>query len=591
MGDHAVRADVTRVTLSAPGVHGEDDDYFSRVWGNPRDMEDTHDLYLLSSTCSGKLRANWSSTSFADGVWSGVTGNVGGTRIVAVLNPGWVSSLDLGEDGQLRPIDTQHYTQLTFRMRVANGAGASRPRIEWANGPIGATGARGIKGFWIEGDGQWHVYSVNLGTDPNWTSGPVSWLWFQLEDLRVGYRVDIDWVRLTPRQTRQVRWQGDALSGSARVYLGPDAGRPERYGDLVLYERFDVPESIHASARSLTVPASLPGGQYYARVEAAGTGANSSDFWRFTPLPIAEIVAPSYTSGEDWATANLGNAWDMEGLVDISVDATEMDAIRSIKVSDGVLIVVSKDDGMADCGVPWPHRPLGLNLGGKRIDQNKYKYFSYRYRVEEAPDQGAGGESRIRWQAQHLSHWPTGRTDDISLHDNDWFTYSVDLASLTPEEGGGLEGEKGEWKDIPADVLQIMLHESHRQWTSHLDWVKLTAENEARGSYVVRWNVLGTSESLKTTLYWARKQGDSYQLVPGSGEVIGTLPAQGVQVAQGHVVYLPYIVGWYAGESDTLQHVKSTQGLSTGQAYYIAIKLEDGYNESMWYSPLPVRVR
>ena len=37
----------------------------------------------------------------------------------------------------------------------------------------------------------------------------------------------------------------------------------------------------------------------------------------------------------------------------------------------------------------------------------------------------------------------------------------------------------GEWEDIPADVMQIMLHESHRQWTSHLDWVKLTAENEA----------------------------------------------------------------------------------------------------------------
>jgi hypothetical protein len=57
------------------------------------------------------------------------------------------------------------------------------------------------------------------------------------------------------------------------------------------------------------------------------------------------------------------------------------------------------------------------------------------------------------------------------------------------------------------------------------------------------------------------------------------------------VVYLPYVAGWYAGESDALQHVKSTQGLSKGQAYYVAIKLEDGYNESMWYSALPVWVR
>jgi hypothetical protein len=548
-------------------------------------MDDPNDVYLLNSTCTGRLRANWSSTALEDGIWTGVTGNVGGTRMVVILNPGWVSSLDIGEDGELRPIDTQRYTQLTLRMRVASGAGTSRPRVEWANGPMGVTAARGIKGFQIEGDGLWHVYSVNLGTDPNWTSGPVTWLWFQLDDLRAGYRVEIDWVRLTPRQTRQVRWQGTSLSGTAKVYLGPNSGRPGQYGDLVLYERSDLPEPIQASARSLTVPASLPGGQYYARVEASGAGVNSSDFWRFMGLPVAEILAPSYTSGEDWATSNLGDPWDMESLGDISQETTEMDGIRSMRVSDGVLTVVNKDDGLADCAVPWPHRPLGLNLGGKRIDQTKYRYFSYRYKAEQAPDQGAGGVHRVRWQARHLQFWPTGRTDDLSFYHNEWQTYFVDLATVQ------LEGEQGEWVDFASDVMQIMLHESHRQWTAHLDWAKLTAENEARGSYLVRWKVQGTNADLKTTLYWARKQGDTYQIVPGSGDVLGGLPAQGVRVAQGHDLYLPYVLSGYAGESDTLEYAKSTQGLSKGQAYYVAIKLEDGYNESTWYSPVPVRVR
>jgi hypothetical protein len=437
----------------------------------------------------------------------------------------------------------------------------------------------------VQGDGQWHIYSINLGLDPDWISGPVSWLWFQLDPVQAGYRVEIDWVRLTPRQTRRILWQGDALSGAARVYLGPDAGHPERYGDLVLYERFETPESIQASARSLAVPASLPGGQYFARVEAAGTGANSGDSWRFIPLPIAEIVAPSYTSGEDWATAVLGNAWDMDSVQDINFDVTEMDSIHSIRASDGVLTVVNKDDGKSDCATPWPHLPLGLNLGGARIDQSKYRYFSYRYKVDQAPNQGAGGVHRVRWQARYLEHWPTGRTDDLSLYNNGWNTYHVDLETVR------LEGEGGEWEDFASNVMQIMLHESHRQWTAHLDWVKLTAENVATGSYVVRWKVLGTQASPKTTLYWAQKQGTSYQLVPGSGEVVAGSPESGVRANQGHAIYLPFVVSGYGGDGDSLQHVKSTQGLTKGQTYYVAIKLEDGYNESTWYSPLPVRVR
>jgi hypothetical protein len=224
-------------------------------------------------------------------------------------------------------------------------------------------------------------------------------------------------------------------------------------------------------------------------------------------------------------------------------------------------------------------------LGGRYIDPGKYRYFSYRYKVDNAPDQGAGGVTRVRWQAQHLPYWPTGRTDDLSLYNNDWHTYSLDLETVQ------LEGEMGQWKDIPADVMEIMLHESHRQWTSYLDWVKLTAENEAHGSYLVRWNVVQAGAPLTTTLYWAKKEGAAFRLVPGSGEVVSAPSKPGGTVPSGHVLYLPFVVGNYGGGSKTVQHAKSTQGLAVGQVYYVAIKLEDGYNESMWYSAVPVRVR
>jgi hypothetical protein len=587
-----VHADVTQVRLVEPGTYGEDDDYFTTVWGNPRDMDDANDLYVIHSTCGPRIRPKWTDITMVDGVWQGTTSAAGESRWLTLLNPGWVSSLDVGQDGELRPIDTKRYTQLTFRMRLADGAGRSSPTVEWANGPIGKTVARGYKRFWVEGDGDWHVYTINLGLHPDWTSGPVSWLWFQFEPLQAGYRLEIDWVRLTPRPVRRITWQGTSLSGEAQVYLGPSASSPERYGDVRIYERDDAPQQINASARSLDVPASLPGGTYYGRVESGGVGVNSSTSWAFWPLPVAEILAPSMTSGRDFAAEMVGNSWDMAGMEDVDPAATEMDALRSLRVAEGVLTAVSKDDRQGDCSPDWPHRPLGLNLGGLRIDPNEYRYLSFRYRVEQAPDQGAGGVARVRWQAQHLAHWPTGRTDDISFYHDGWQTYHLDLATVRRE------GEEGSWggppeESFPVDTLQIILHESHREWTSHLDWVKLTAENEAGGSYLARWRVVGTSHPVTTTLQWAEVREGDYVLVAGSEQVVSRPPEPDrPDLSLGQAVALPLVMAdyWRGGELE-LRYKMSTAGLVKGKAYTLAFRLEDGYNSSIWYSEVPVRVR
>ena len=64
----------------------------------------------------------------------------------------------------------------------------------------------------------------------------MSWLWFQFRESAGWVRVEIDWVRLTPRQNRRIAWQGSSLLGTAQVYLGPDAAHPEQYGNLLIYE-------------------------------------------------------------------------------------------------------------------------------------------------------------------------------------------------------------------------------------------------------------------------------------------------------------------------------------------------------------------
>jgi hypothetical protein len=260
-----------------------------------------------------------------------------------------------------------------------------------------------------------------------------------------------------------------------------------------------------------------------------------------------------------------------------------MDSIQSLSVTDGVLKTVTRDDGMGDCGVPWPHLPLGLNLDGQRVDTTRYRYLSWRYSVDQAPDQGAGGVHRVRWQARHLKYWPTGRTDDISLYDAGWHIYSLDLANVR------LEAEGGKWGDFAIDTLQILLHESHRQWTSYLDWVKLTAEPVAQSSYNVQWVMTAGSEAPAMTLYWAERSGTSFHLVPGTEHVVPPSEPGGLTLPYDHNLFLPALLREYSpAHEGRYQHQMSTVGLTDGGRYYVALKLDDGYNVTWQYSEVPV---
>jgi hypothetical protein len=491
--------DVTSVSRRAAAAYSEGDDYFTLVWGNPRDMDDPNDVYALHSSCGGS--GAWTDKSMSGGIWSGRT-TAGTWRYLFLLNPGWASSLDVGEDGQLAPIDTGAFTQLAFRMRVAASAANSTEWVVWSNSTIGTM--TGSTPFQLLGDGQWHVYTIDLSTSASW-SGQVVSLYLQLNNMDDGnHLVELDWAELTP-------------GGS--------------------------------------VPAD--------------------------PVPIAEIVAPSYLSGEDWATTVAGDPWDMDSTGDIDPGETRT---LSYSASGGVLDISNSDDGMASCSAPWPHRPLSLNLHGQTIDTSKYRYFTYRYKVDNAPDQGDGGVSRVRWLL--TGEWVAGRTDDISLYNDGWNTYKVDLATAD------LEAETAAWQSYNYDNLHILVHESHDPWPAHLDWVKLTAENEAHGSYTVGWNLLNVSEVDTTTIYWDADRN------PGGligGWVVTDSPSGTPTPPPGPLyAYLPLAMRTYGTAPLDIdaehQFTVPTDGLSAGQRYYIVLRLEYGSKTVDWYSELPVRI-
>jgi hypothetical protein len=568
---NAVRLlDLSDVSLSTPLVQGEAWDYATRTWGNPWDMDQASDVYLYATSCPSSDDAGFANVSASGGIWHGETNITG--AYMWLLNPGFPSSLDIGEDGQIsgRAIDADTYDWITFRMyaEADDFAVFYWTKTDLSSVPYDSGIFRTHAG--------WNIYAVQMMSS-NW-SGSVTGLRLN-PSVTSGRTVEIDWVRVSAEQTgNTVSWSGSGMSGDVAIAFDSDDGRgyvPLRVIDGTTERTI----TTGASSGSFVVPASLASGTYRAQVTIGGVPGQSPGEWEVKAAPIAQIVSPSYTSGEDWVTSTSGNPWDMEGTDD--VDAGESKTVN-YSVSSGVLDITNVADGRGACDVQWPHRALALNLHDKNIDTSKYRYFTFRYKVDNAPDQGAGGVSRVRWLK--TGAWAAGRTDDMSLYNGDWNVYKLDLSTVT------LEAETAGWTSFSYDVFQIMANESHLAWTSHLDWARLTADNTAHtsASYTVGWNIL-QGDVLTTTIYWDADRN------PGGligGTVVSAQPA--VAPPGPLFVYVPLVErGYAAGTSElTADHtyVVSTTGLSSGSDYYAVLQLEDGVNTVHWYSELPVKM-
>ncbi len=342
--------------------------------------------------------------------------------------------------------------------------------------------------------------------------------------------------------------------------------------------------------------------------EGAGRTEVSPAAWE------VEIVAPSFTSGADFAATEVGNPWDMDSVDDIdrlwTTDEPSshngLPVSTTYKVENGILKIstnstVAENDPNDPCEFPKgvPHRPLAFNMGGKRIDTYKYRYFSYRYKLIHAPQSlnryKCGNVNRIRWYQNDLE-WAEGRTSDILIPDedhirsapNDWYTYKIDLWEYAhvaaPYRG------PAQW-----NILQLMFHEANYGWPAQLDWAMLTAENVAGSSYTAAWNLgsaVRASATPTMTVYWSTDRtvggvfGSGYVYVPPSG---------GGGTAGPNMVYLPVVLnhvvaGFSPLEADYSLQIDAT-GLTSGQYYYVAIEVDDGSSTAWFFSEVPVKKR
>jgi len=555
------------------------DDFATTVLGDPWDQNERYDI---------RWAEDISGIAVSNGIWNGTS--TGGGYLFPFWG-GFPTALNPENTGAYYAIDTSKYTQLSFRIHTGYRSCYAiywSPQANWPDGTYQFAAADG-------GSPGWRIYNFDL-TDPN-LGDPCCKIgneWTGLSEVRAlridpsacagldkVYEVKVDWVRLTDPSTYttyNIEWSN---SGASTISLYFDNDSSGYDGQLIV-------SGLNANAGYYAwKPGYLPPGDYYiyALVDGSFNSAYSSGPLTINAPPIASIAAPSMSSGQDYATAVAGDAWDMSNSQDILYTLE----IETPYFSGGQF------HGTATYPVPpKPHSDaqFWLNLPTP-IDSGRYKYLTLRMYVEGQQDVANGWVARAIW-------WTNGievdgsETKGFILFEG-WQTYSVDLSRpdiLEPSDP--YPSQKG-WYN-PGQGIYSQAHlridplETSTPTDFHVDYLLLATDDRADTSFNIRWGVTDPDleDSATTTLYydtdtlWNGNENFIAQVTPGA-EPPSPLPGS-------YTVYLPLVMKGYSDlpvpEQAYLYHW-DTSGVPTG-TYHIWAVVTDGYNTTSWVSETPV---
>lgn len=518
-------------------------DYATEVLGDPWDMCNPEDMSLRPDE-----RVGFSSFSFltgpcrAGGTTTAVNG--GADSSVMMLSPGiYDVALNPGRNGRNFPIDSSKYQVLSFKL---NSNATDDPQVWWFHNPTNYPSGLGLGGRVAPrtSPGTQIVVadltqSLLSGYSP-WTTGVVRGLRIDPNSANAVENTFLYWVRLTPGASsplaakQTITWNG---SGAATITV-----RDNSDGTL-----FPVISNLSANSYLWNYGVLAPGSYTLTVTNASGSG--SATFSINNP-PSIQVTNPSETSGDDYATTVLGNAWDMNSGADIQL--TGLDNLTNISFSGGVL---NATNTTAD-----PIVTLLYNTNNSvPIDTSRFRYLTFRLQVDGAYDLLAGSVARVVWSSQVSS--PAAISQDIIVVPG-MNSYTVDLAPLSTAPDGGLEpgGSAETWTAAPKRYFRLDPHEFSSARTFHLDDVKLTAKPVAATSFSIRF--VGTDangDATTVSLYY------DVDTNPGNGK---TLIASNIPAS-------------------AAQFVWNTSVVPRGE-YYIYAEASDGIQVIGRYSSVPV---
>ena len=581
------------------------DEYATDYAGNAWDMKQVRDI---------PFDLNFSEPTVANNEWSGTFLSAG-----AAFYPLWrgfstatTTSYPYYADGcmplgALKPVDTAKYSRMSMRLSL-NKADRSSLWVIWTtNIHEVEQAAKGSMGF-VDGDycmpdesgnprsqmypDGYRIYDfgfttedffINKVRDPSagfnlygsWSGNVYGFLAHPTLNGASGTAVKVNWIRLyNPATSPKLRftWNTTGVSASDdylySIQLWVDSDNSGYDGELFA-------TCLKNNGAYEINTAALPPGNYYFYLKLV-----ARDYTEWTELahsvysacvtvthqPSIEFSAPTYTSGDDYATVELGNPWDMKD----SSDIYEPLYISNISFQNGVMIAT------ADAPIPPATESdaqfyLNTRLNGewKPIDSTKYHYLTFRIMVDRTGYTNIndwvarGWLSRAVWFNEGIPI-DGSEAQGIPLYEN-WHSYTVDLsdrALLTTENPYPAQvgwRELGSVKRFRFDPLEVI------QATAFgIEDVKLCADNRSvNNRYTISWTATDSdSDSLSVALYYGSLSGDEF-----IGAPIGTVtqsPGSG-------------------------SYVWDTSGVRAG-SYYIKAVVSDGTNSCSKVSQAPVIV-
>jgi hypothetical protein len=600
---------VSALTVSSPPASGvvlpEMDEFATTVMGDSWDMNEPTDLAYYRS------ESGMTNSTFANGIYSAqLTSGQGGDRITLLtMGAANHAAMRVGKIGYTFPIDAGYYRYLTFRMYSSN-AQCNSGLIEWYEDDSYSNAVMGVSnGFLVPPlpcFGQpagWYTYTLDLKTigiqlgSKNWEGTIRELLLHPFAGTgAAGATVKLDWVRLThddPRTARPytLQWTGDGTGGAVTLYARAASSRPTgapTSDDIV------IAKNQSASGGSFVFQTGiLPAGQYY--IAASNSGGTA---WSEGPLvinapPQPNITKPSKTSGQDFAQAELGNAWDMAESSDIASAV----CLTSGNFSNGIYSAV----------VPSPICPTGsgnadpiINLNGSQsIDATKYRYLSYRFYHSGQQNVGEGWIARVGWASTTEA---TIMSRDVIILE-DWNTYKLDMWADDVVDESYPSGTRNWLASHPnrirfdPDELAAALAPA----TIQLDWVKLTAMDEVvQGeSFPILYDLNATPPVTLTFYYDTDTDpsngrtliGSTSKLAQSSSMEVSSWSFASLQVraSSNYTTYLPLVARNYFDCSGNCYRW-NTASVSPG-IYYVCVDSRDAYNSIYRCSEAPVVIK
>jgi hypothetical protein len=600
-------------SVSVPNVSlPEAPDFVSLSFGDAWDMSEFTDI---SQYFNGAGRhPSLTNYSVANGLFSARSIGDNLTGPLAAFYPlyeGYENFMQIGGNlGSLHPIDSQKYNCLYLAMKVNSPTKTNDSqvadifRVYYSN-----ASTSGVLFDYLYFENAvwpynpqtlgWRLYKVNLSSPAHLYPNSTRWqdqpYWTRLEINPTIYKdidFQVDWIRLTncneePEYQAQVSWSPDASINT--IWARPSGTNR----DIVVARDIDGSDGAYQLNTMGLAPGSYQIG--------LGTLSNCCTQWSNGELtinqtPMAEVVYPSPTSGEDFAT-NAGNAWDM--------DPSDIDQISctSASYSDGQLHLQTAYPAALPSSCRGPvlgeaDSRIYLNMPGPLKNAKEYRYLSFELNMEGSYAMPADGMiGRFMWAT------PNGCTQvsaDIP-YEVGQNTYVIDL--YDPFNGMPVAAAPAGCAKVPwsqtGEVLTLRFDPNENYtgvyvpqmvFSQHFDWISLSkAERVVQGqSYMVGLRLNKSMDQINNIEYYFTNDPQNpiqNTALRYNREVVAPLNAN-------HFIYLPGIITYglpFEKPSVDTNFSWDTSGVAPGD-YYICAKVYDDQNDSTFCSEAPVQV-